>query len=124
MQIIESLQGVSVMNLDSSYAIPDVEAGTYTIRISSIGYIRETLYDVIVEPSLTTQMNSELIEDPRFNRDDLWFDCGFGYQVEIDTSNRSLHQEKKRTEIKRVNTIGVPASILVKYDSPVRVRYK
>ncbi|MBU0691653.1 TonB-dependent receptor [bacterium] len=62
-QLVETSQGIGVMNLDGSYSILGVEPGTYTVRVSSIGYGTQTFTDVVVSGGLTTTLNVVLTEE-------------------------------------------------------------
>ena len=97
-QIVETFQGVAVMNLDGSYAIADVEAGTYTIRISSLGYIRETLYDVTVDIGLVTVLNIVLKEDPRARGGVFdWHEQRPQVQMDSSDSDQPKQRKQKRS---------------------------
>ncbi|MBU1919853.1 carboxypeptidase-like regulatory domain-containing protein, partial [bacterium] len=62
-QLVETSQGIGVMNLDGSYSILGVEPGTYTVCVSSIGYGTQTFTDVVVSGGLTTTLNVVLTEE-------------------------------------------------------------
>jgi len=60
-QILETQQGASV-GVDGDYVILGVVAGTYSVRISSMGYTAQTFTDVSVSGDLTTTLNITLQE--------------------------------------------------------------
>lgn len=62
-QIIETSQGVTVLNVDGSYVILGVNPGTYTVRISSIGYGTKEIRDVEVSSDLTSTVNATLQDE-------------------------------------------------------------
>ncbi|MBK6764838.1 MAG: carboxypeptidase regulatory-like domain-containing protein [bacterium] len=62
-QIIETGQGVTVLNVDGSYVILGVNPGTYTVRISSIGYGAKEFRGVEVSSDLTSNVNATLQDE-------------------------------------------------------------
>lgn len=62
-QIIETLQGVQVLNPDGSYVFLGVEPGTYSLQFSSIGYGTKEVREVEVSSSLTSTVNITLQDE-------------------------------------------------------------
>ncbi|RQW00061.1 carboxypeptidase-like regulatory domain-containing protein [bacterium] len=138
-QIIETSQGIGVMNLDGNYAILGIEPGVYTVRVSSIGYGVQVFKNVVVQEGLTTQLSSVLTEEV-LQADEAVIEYQPPNIVLKDSEKPSRKSKRlrkpqiscpdcfgcgwRRPRPERVNTIGVPAHILVKYDFPTRVRYR
>jgi len=51
-------------NLDGKFVIPRIAPGTYTLRISSIGFQTLEVKNVIVEADLTVEINNSLTQGP------------------------------------------------------------
>lgn len=61
---LEMKQGASVLNPDGRYVILGVVPGTYTVKVSCIGYETQEINDVVVSIDLTTTVNTTLIQIP------------------------------------------------------------
>jgi outer membrane receptor protein involved in Fe transport len=61
-QLMETQQGIAVMNIDGSYVILGVAPGEYTVKITSIGYGDQTHTSVIVQGGLTTTLDIVMTE--------------------------------------------------------------
>lgn len=57
-QIVETQQGVSVLNVDGSYVILGVRPGSYTVRVAAVGYRSKEFLEVEVRSHLTTTLNA------------------------------------------------------------------
>ncbi len=62
-QIMETSQGASIFDPAGNYAILGVAPGTYTVRISSIGFKTQMVGNVIVQSDVTTTVNATLEEE-------------------------------------------------------------
>ncbi len=62
-QILETSQGATVLNVDGSYVILGVNAGEYTVRISSLGYGTKEIREIQVSSDLTTTVNATLLDE-------------------------------------------------------------
>ena len=62
-QIVETSQGASVLNPDGSYVILGIAPGTYTVKVTSIGYGPQQFNNVEVSSDLTTTINATLAEE-------------------------------------------------------------
>lgn len=60
--ILETAQGAST-NLDGEYIILNVQPGTYTLRITYVGYQTQIIQEVVVRTDLTTTINASLEPD-------------------------------------------------------------
>ncbi len=118
-QIPETDHGMTVQNLDGSYAIPGVEPGEYTVWISSYGYGKQVIQGVQVTAGQTTELDivlAELTLTPseyviEWRKPEFKLVCTSSHP----TPPSAPKPEGSRS---RVNTVGVPASILVKYNLP------
>ncbi|HEY3296814.1 MAG TPA: outer membrane beta-barrel protein [bacterium] len=61
-QVTETKQGAAV-GVDGQYVILGVQPGSYTVRISSVGYAPQSFRDVGVSGDLTTTLNATLTEE-------------------------------------------------------------
>jgi hypothetical protein len=61
--IVETSQGVSILNPDGSYVILGVAPGVYTLKVESIGYGRQQFKEVEVAFDRTTTLNATLLEE-------------------------------------------------------------
>ncbi|MBM3325078.1 MAG: hypothetical protein FJY66_05360, partial [Calditrichaeota bacterium] len=57
--IVETQQGASA-DIDGNYVILNVVPGTYTVRISAVGYQEQTFKSVVVQSDVTTTLNATL----------------------------------------------------------------
>jgi hypothetical protein len=141
--IVETQQGACVQSLDGSYVIIGVPPGKYTIRIASIAYMTQTLPEVLVVEEETTTLNVTLagaVQEekgcPVFKKPVVKPDTGS--ENPPDSMGKPAKKLSHRIKgsisdgdwgcghpsVRRVNTIGVPAHILVQYKIPARVRYR
>jgi hypothetical protein len=138
--IVETQQGVSIQNLDGSYVIFGIPPGMYTAKISSVQYVTQTALNVSVDSGMTTTLNITLKEAVLQGTDcqNIWIKPDSGSAAAPDSMGKPAKKpsprfngsisdgcwgrEQKRVE--RVNTIGVPAHILVQYKIPTRIRHR
>ena len=68
--IVETGQGAST-DLSGEYVILNVNPGTYTLRISYVGYTTQIIQEVLVRTDLTTTINVELQPDAAMSGDEV-----------------------------------------------------
>ncbi len=90
-QILETQQGISVLNPDGSYVILGVAPGVYTVRFSSVGYGTKEVREVSVSSDLTSTVNTVLREEA--------FQMG---EVEIVTQRKATVQLDVAGKEKRI----------------------
>jgi hypothetical protein len=138
--LVETQRGVNIQNLDGSYVILGVQPGIYTARITSLSYSTQTFSAVLVAENEITTLNATLPEAVLQGEEQVivWEKPAIlpdGAQLNSRVTARELRVRlrgdisdgnwgRKHPSVRRVNTIGVPAHILVQYKIPVRVRYR
>jgi hypothetical protein len=124
--IVETQQGACVQSLDGSYVIIGVPPGIYTVRIYGVQYVKQTFTNVSVAENETTILGATLTEAVLQGVEQIivWERPN----VKLETHPKAFISDGnwglKYPRIERVNTIGVPAHILVQYKIPARVRYR
>ncbi|MCH8566959.1 MAG: TonB-dependent receptor [Balneolales bacterium] len=68
--ILETGQGAST-NLDGEYIILNVGPGTYTLRITYVGYQTQRIENVVVRTDLTTRIDVAMQTDPALSGDEV-----------------------------------------------------
>ncbi len=59
--IVQTSQGAAASN-EGYFRIHNIPAGTYEVRVSSIGYQAITFSNIVIRPDLTTRLNAEITE--------------------------------------------------------------
>jgi outer membrane receptor protein involved in Fe transport len=101
-QIVENQMGAAV-NFDGNYVILGVPPGTYTVRISYVGYAPQEFSGVTVSSDLTTPLNVTLSVQA-MGMDTVIVEYT-PPPVIVDVTNRSMRTTGKEMETRAINNI-------------------
>ncbi|MBU0508419.1 TonB-dependent receptor [bacterium] len=101
-QVLETQQGAPV-DIEGDYVILGVEPGTYSIRVTCIGYTSQTFKDVRVSSDLTITLNVKLSEEAIGIEEQI-----IEYQapaVKVDVAQKEVRITGKEMETRAVTNI-------------------
>ncbi|MCH8027937.1 MAG: von Willebrand factor type A domain-containing protein [candidate division Zixibacteria bacterium] len=81
-------------DLDGKFVIPKIAPGTYTLRISSIGFQTLEVKNVIVEADLTVEINNSLTQGADGLKEKIVVEAKIDIMDKFETSNQTIITKK------------------------------